>query len=274
MIGILLSLGSNRATASDDNPWSMDVPGEDARPDYNLNSKGAAGSFARRQGDVRNNQPLPHMQGAGPKETIIPKSRTLGEGKAWRSGPGKGNRDQIFGYSGLQPQKGPEIGEQMDPARFGAFPPASGEVKEQNEFGASDRKKGSVQFGGRSFGAFPPKESKPVDRERQQWLRFQRERQIRRQQRSKAFANVPPPPVPEPLPERAYAYPYGYGGYGIYSGLGNGIGLDPRIGADGLGRSVYGGDAFGLGGLSTGAGLGALPVAPGLPGFGMPGFMW
>ena len=108
---------------------------------------------------------------------------------------------------------------------------------------------GTVRFGGRIFGAFPPLEQR---RKRQE------------KPASDEFANKPPLPVPPPVAERRvpapapYSSPYGYGtGYGSWPVF------------PGWGAGVYGPyDPYGYGSS------GVATLDPGQLGLAPPGFAW
>ena len=243
------------AIASDDNPWSMDEPADQQQPYFDLSTGGAGGSFARDQKSDHGPQSRFLGKSDRANETIIPKSYPLGGSAAAGQGAQKSDKEQYFGYAGPQPKIGQGHFGPTDSSQFGAFPPArSGGYNKKRSAGTGGSGKG-VQFGGKSYGAFPPKEAAPVDAIQQQWQAFLKSRANSQRNKSSAFANVAPPPIPEPVPQSSYSYR----GYGT------------RI-APGYGASGYGLGGYGPGGL--GAGYGPMLGNPGMPGPTMPGFMW
>ena len=183
LIALFVIIGSGAAFASDDNPWSMQETDDKPGLYFDLDGRVAAG-------------PL----GQTPKETSRAKSPAL-KGRATSSGAsGKQNRDQLFGYSGAPPKKRQVGPEKIDAGRFGAFPSQDGSTKEAMKSGSPTTAKGGIQFGGKSFGAFPPKEKK-ADRDlRHKLQKNLMERQRLLQQGSSGFANVLPRPIPAPVP--------------------------------------------------------------------------
>jgi hypothetical protein len=257
LIGILLFSGSSVAIADDDNPWIMDESSNRQQPYFDLSAGGAGGSSAEGQKSGQSSQLQLLGRSGRARESIVPKSAPFNRGQV---GSDKEDRDQYFGYAGPQPKIRQRDLEPTDRNRFGTFPPVSGMVDERRNSSMSARSGSSVQYGGKSYGAFPPKEGRPIDRERQDWRAFQAQRARQRQRQARAFGNVAPPPVPEPAP--MYAYPSLGNGMRPGYGTGYGTGIAPS----------YGNGANGLGGL--GAGYGPSLVDPGMLGMTMPGFMW
>jgi hypothetical protein len=264
LVVILLSSGNEMAIAGDDNPWSMDEPGG-RQSYYDLNSGETDNAFLPQQKTVGQARHLALPSGKRPNESTVSKSVDPSGRKSWQSGPGKGDREQYFGYAGPEPRIHQRNVVPMDRSRFGKFPSLSGSGGDKATAGMSTRMNGSVQFRGQSFGAFPPLDNRKVDRENQRGQAVWRDLQKRRQRPLSAFANVPPPPVPDPVPERVFPY----AGYGRVPGVQvpYGTGLAPDPGAFGYGAGlVYGPSGSSL----ANPGL----VDPGMLGLPAPGFMW
>lgn len=249
-VAALLFSASHVVIASEDNPWRMEESGERQQPYDNLNVEGAGGPFNQGQGMSGRAEPSPRQWGNRQNESIVPKSSVPKGSKTWQSGPGKGHRDEVYGYAGPQPKIRQRNYETMDRSRFGAFPPVKGMDGGRQSNGAPQQKRDGVQIGGRSYGAFPPLESRQRNRERQQRQKALRENLRRLRLQSSEFANVPPPPIPDPVPERARPYPYS--GYGSVPGYGTGF-------ATGLGMGTRYGPSL---------------VDPGMLGLTAPGFGW
>ena len=241
LIAVVLSMGSQVVIASDDNPWSMDVPGAGQQPYYDLNGTSIGGFVEGNQRGGNKIAPRAPMKDDRANESIIPKSLPSGEHMGWQSAPGKGHRDEVYGYAG--PQSGPRILEQMPAARTG----------------------NSVRFGGKIYGAFPPTGARTEKRRNQNPANIQGNARGVQRQQSSAFANVPPPPIPDAAP-RAQILPFPYG-YGRTQGYGTPYGtrIAPNAGSA----------PSGSGGLSYGSRGGPTLSNPGMPrGVFGPGFMW
>ena len=202
--------------------------------------------FRSNQGGGNKIAPRAPMKGDRANESTIPKSLPNGESMGWQSAPGKGHRDEVYGYAGPQSgyQSGPRITEQMPAARAG----------------------NGVQFGGKIYGAFPPTGARRDKIQSQNPPNIQGNVRGVQGQRSGAFANVPPPPIPDAAP-RAQILPFPYVGYGRAQGYGTPYGT--RIAPNG------GNGQPGSGGLNYGSRGGPTLSNPGIPSgvFG-PGFMW
>ncbi len=246
LIAVVLPIGSQVVIASDDNPWSMEVPGEGQQPYYDLNGMGSGGFVGDNQAIGNKNAPRAPTRNDGANESTIRKTIPGGEHMGWQSAPGKGNRDEVFGYAGPQSgsRVGPRITEQMPATRDG----------------------GSVRFGGKVFGAFPPRGARSEKIQSQNAPNIQGRVRGDQGQQGGAFANVPPPPIPDAAP-RTRILPYPYLGYGAAPGYGTPYGTRnaPDAGA-GL---------PGSGGLNYGSRGGPTLSNPGMPpGVFGPGFMW
>ncbi len=240
VIAVAQPMGSQIVIASDDNPWSMDVPGEGQQPYYDLNGTSSGGFVGGNQAIDSKIAPSTQMRGARANESIVPKTLPGGEPMGWQSAPGKGHRDEIYGYAG--PQSGSHAGPRITEQK-----PAAGN---------------GVQFGGKIYGAFPPMGARTKNRQSQNPPIIQGNVRGVQGQRSGAFANVPPPPIPDAAP-RAQILPFPYVGYGRAQGYGTRIAPNAGTGPPGSG------------GLSYGYRGGPTFSNPGMPpGVFGPGFMW
>ena len=262
LIAVFLSAGGSLAIASDENPWSMDEPGQEQQPYYDLNGGGAGGPVEPR---------LPVI-GKRANEITVRKSLPYGKPFGWQSAPGKEHRDEIYGYAGPQPSRVQSNTGPTDETRFGAFPTVSGtggrtetggRIGARQQYGTPATKSGGVRYKGKSFGAFPPIGSRAGQKKQPQQSppRIQRNAPVGQKQATRAFSNRLPSPIPEPAPERILPYPYvGYGaplGYGTQYGTG--------LAAPGMGMP----------GLGYGSGRAPAFSNPGIPpGVFGPGFMW
>ena len=255
-IGLLIFQGGGVAIASDENPWSMEEPDDKSQLYFDLNDGRVNSSVSAKPGFVQSRDGKPKKQGQhlkGTRRTMAPSPG----GQKLNSSVGKrqgGN--QFFGYSGSQTNA--NIGK-TDPGptdhnRFGAFPSENGHVKEATQ-GTPDRTPGGVQFKGKSFGAFAPKEKGPEQNLRLQLQKNLIERQRLLRQGASGFANVLPAPIPDVVPQAVFPYPYPNPRYGPLPGYGSGTGLP-----------------FPLGGGVPGNNTGSLRVDPGRYGFSPPGF--
>ena len=256
LIAVLLPAGGSLAIASDENPWSMDEPGQGQQPYYDLNGGSASGPI----------DPRFPVIGRRANETTVPKSLPSGEPFGWQSAPGKGHRNEIYGYAGPQPNRGQSNTDPTDETRFGTFPSVSGTVGRtgtRQQYGTPATKSGGVRYRGKSFGAFPPIGSRAGQPKQPQKSppSIQRNAPVGQKQGITAFSNSLPSPIPEPAPKRVLPYPYvGYGaplGYGRQYGTGFAV---PGMGAPGLGYGSGRAPAFSNPGIPPGV-------------FG-PGFMW
>ena len=211
MFATLISLlvGSGKLAASEDNPWRMDDTDQGDQSNYNLYSKDERGGSSRAREYGPSTQlemgQSPHRSG----ETIVPKTRQgsassentdpAGQGHTWQIAPGKGARDEVFGYAGQQP-KGE--GKSGTARRFGAFPPANGRLDGVPTYRVIKPSPGGIQFGGKFYGAFPPLDDQKRNRQRRQkWLRENKD--ALKRGRGRAVPNMPPP-----VPGRGYLAPY------------------------------------------------------------------
>ena len=192
--GVLLIV-SPVAIASDENPWSMDAPGEGQQPYYDLNSSGPGGFVDSGQRAVDGVPPRSFSSGQPANESTVPKSLPNGERIGWQSAPGKGSRDEVYGYAGPQVER-PQR-DRRSTARIGK----------------------GIRFGGKNYGAFAPIEPRANVHQRQPAQNIQGNVQGIQRSRAKAFANVPPPLIPDAAPA-ARLLPYPYGGYGRSPGYG------------------------------------------------------
>lgn len=244
---VLLSLpvGIVPGIASDDNPWSMDEPADGQQSYFDL-SRDRAGNWPDQglQGDRYSGSEF--LSGKSEKRKKITGNSPFDRrGRTGKSG--SGHQEQLFGYAGPRPgadQQGTSGGV----PRYGAYPPEDSHSGKSAGARQSAGETGSVRFGGKLYGAFPPGEEKPMNTERQEWLAFKAQRERLRKRQSEAFSNRLPPPVPEPAPQQIRPY----GGYGQLPGYG-----------------VYG--VPGAGGVGQ---YGLLPVDPLVPGLMIPGLMW
>ncbi|MCP4935274.1 MAG: hypothetical protein GY927_13975 [bacterium] len=242
LIAVVLPMGSHDVIASDDNPWSMDEPGEGQHSYYDLNGTSSGSFVGGNQGIGNKIAPHVPMKGDRANESTIRKTLPGGERKGWQSAPGKAHRDEIYGYAGPQsgPQAWPPITEQLPTARIGR----------------------GMEFGGKIFGAFPPTGERTKKRHMQKFPNIQGNVQGVQGQRAGAFANVLPPPIPDAAPS-GRILPYPYVEYGREQGCG--MRIAPNV-CNGQLRTR---------GLNYGFRGGPTLSNPGIPpGVFGPGFMW